>query len=301
MPPFTRGPPVPAETPEFPHPREILKAHGIWAERGLGQNFLVASRDLDRVVETAGVEPDEAALEIGTGMGRLTARLAAAARRVVSVEIDEELHAVAEDHLAGFDNAVLLRCDFLESKHRINPAVTRAVERELQNAAKPLKVVSNLPYGISSPALANLLEWRVPVGEMYLMLQKEVAERVTAGPGEAQYGTLSVFVAYWGRAQRMFTVAAGAFWPPPRVESALVRIVRTRRRRPEYVVFSAVVRRLFQHRRKTLRRTLRDAWDRETAEAVLGKLGRPPDVRVGKLSPKELETAAEVIGRPPEG
>jgi 16S rRNA (adenine1518-N6/adenine1519-N6)-dimethyltransferase len=250
--------------PDLPHPRRVLEAHGLSARRAFGQNFLVAARDFDRVVEAAAVEAGEAVLEIGTGLGRLTARLAARARRVLSVEVDRGLHAISAENLRAFDNVDLLLGDFLAGKHAVNPAVTRAARAACEGTGRPLKVVSNLPYSISSPAIVCLLEWQVPVGEMYLMLQKEVADRVTAEPGRKDYGPLSVTVGYWADAEALFTLGRGAFWPAPEGHS------------------------------------LREGWGADRARAALRLSGVDDTARVEELSVERLRVLADALGRPEE-
>lgn len=282
------------------HPRDVLRAHGLRANRAFGQNFLVAARDLDRVVEAAGLSGDEVVLEIGTGLGRLTARLAAAARQVVTVEIDAGLHAVASARLAGLANVTALHTDFLQSKHEIAPAVTDAVAPLA--AAGRLVVVSNLPYGISSPAIVNLLEWRLPVERMCLMLQKEVADRLLAAPGEKQYGPLTVAADYWAETERAGRFPRQAFWPQPEVASTLVRIVKRpgRARGDDYGAFAATVARLFANRRKTLAHNLRAGWGRERADAVMDELELDPNARAETLSTSDFEAIAAAAGAPRE-
>ena len=283
--------------PDLPHPREVLKAHGIHARRAYGQNFLISGATFDRIVEAAGVQSDEAVLEIGPGIGALTARLAVRARRVVAVEIDRGLHAISAENLRAFDNVDLILGDFLASKHSINPAVTQAASAACDG--RKLKVVSNLPYSISSPAIVCMLEWEVPVGEMYLMLQKEVADRVTAAPGGREYGPLTVTVAYWAEAETLFTLPRGAFWPVPEVTSALVRVAR----RPDvqadeaYRTFSSMVSVLFGQRRKTLGHMLRAGWGAERARAALERVGVDEATRVEMLGAEQLRTMAEALGR----
>ncbi|NLW50543.1 MAG: ribosomal RNA small subunit methyltransferase A [Candidatus Brocadiaceae bacterium] len=289
---------APPEPPS--HPRDILAAHGLSPRKVFGQNFLAAPADLDRVAAVARLDPQEVVLEIGTGLGRLTQRLAAGARMVVSVEIDRGLHAVAAHRLAAAANVRLLCCDFLESKHRIRAEVTDAVHAA-GGADGPLKVVSNLPYGISSPAIVNLLEWEIPVAEMCLMLQKEVADRVVARPGTRAYGPLTVIVGHWAEAERLATFPRHAFWPPPEVSSTLLRIARRPAvaRTPDYDVFAAAVARLFQTRRKSLAAAVRAAWDAHAADRVTRAAGIDTRRRAEELTVAELHAVARALG-PPE-
>ncbi|KPK62893.1 MAG: hypothetical protein AMK73_05540 [Planctomycetes bacterium SM23_32] len=287
-----------AATP--PHPREILRRHGLRPHRARGQNFLVAARDLDRVVEAARLDARDVVLEIGTGLSRLTERLAARAAQVVTVEVDSGLASVASDRLCGVANVTLLCCDFLAGKHAVSPPVSDAVRDALAGGEAPLKVVSNLPYSISSPAIVNLLEWELPVGEMCLMVQKEVADRLTAEPGTRDYGPLTVCVDYWATVEKLFSLRRGAFWPPPEVTSTLVRIVRRpgQRRTAHYDAFTATVGRLFSARRKTLANALRAGWHPETADRVLEGLRLDGRMRPGELSTAQFEAIAEAAGPP---
>jgi len=277
------------------HPKDILRQRGIRPRRWLGQNFLVSPAYMHRVVEAACISHTDVVLEIGTGLGRLTERLAERAAFVISVEVDRDLHAIASERLARLANVTLLCEDFLASKHEINPAVTSTVKRVA--AARPVKAVGNLPYQISSPALINLLVWEVPVSETDVMLQAEVVERLTANPGTPQYGPLTVFAACRATVDALFWLPPSAFWPRPAVRSAFVRLSprppSTRARSPR--TFSQVVNRLFQNRRKTLAHALRLGWGRDCERLVLEKLGLDPDARPGELGLAEFVKIANAL------
>ncbi|MDP6107142.1 MAG: 16S rRNA (adenine(1518)-N(6)/adenine(1519)-N(6))-dimethyltransferase RsmA [Candidatus Brocadiia bacterium] len=305
------------------HPKPILQRLGIRPRRRLGQNFLISDQLLDRIVEAACVGPEDVVLEIGTGLGRLTMRLACRARAVVSVEIDPGLYAAARDRLACVENATLVNADFLARKHLINPEVGRALRQTATDG--PFKVVANLPYQISSPGIINLLEWEPQPTEMDVMLQAEVADRLTASPGTPQYGPLTVFAAYWADVERLMKVPPSAFWPQPQVASAFVRIT-PRSPGPEatilpegdcaarglsaqerllhlpkggsaarYVVFSRVANKLLQNRRKGLGRALEMGWGRDLAGAVLSRLGLERAVRPDQLAPGDFLRIADDI------
>jgi len=279
------------------NPRKLLPKLGMGPQKAFGQNFLVRPAQLDRVADAAELSPDDIVLEIGTGIARLTGRLAERARHVITVEIDRGLHGVAKTHLEGFGNVTLLCCDFLASKHLINPEVTAACV----DCGNVLRVVSNLPYSISSPAVVNMLEWpEVRVEDMHLMVQKEVAQRLAAVPGTPAYGPLTVYTQYWATVKRMFNMPRGAFWPKPDITSSMVRITRRpeRERGAGYEAFTATVHRLFIGRRKTLTRSLRDGWGREIAKRVPEALGLDPKVRPGVLSVADFEAIAEAAGPP---
>jgi len=285
------------------HPRSILSRRGLAPRRGLGQNFLVSHKIMERVVQAARVRPGEAVLEIGAGLGRLTAQLAARAGAVVAVEIDTGLCQVARERLQGTGNVALLCCDFLQRKHRINAEVTGAVLRALEELAGPrggeraTRVVANLPYGISAPAIVNLLEWEVPVREIDVMLQAEVAARLVAHTGTPEYGPLTVLARYWSRIERLFRAPPSAFWPQPAVSSSFVRLT-PRAPQPgarSYALFSEVVRGLFQHRRKTLDRALALGWGRPRAEALTEKVGLDPGLRPGRLRVTDFVALSDAL------
>jgi 16S rRNA (adenine1518-N6/adenine1519-N6)-dimethyltransferase len=286
------------------HPRDVLRRAGLAARRRHGQNFLLSPAMLDRVVEAAQLRPQDVVLEVGTGLGRLAARLAARAARVVTVEIDAGLFAIASANLSHLPNVELLHADVLESKHRLNPAVTQAVRSVSPPATAELRVVSNLPYSAASPCLVALLEWELEPQDLCLMLQQEVARRTLASPGTPDYGPLTVFVNHWSEAEMLLTVGPGEFWPVPRVFSALVRF----RRRPHrmttspYPVFAETVRRLFTQRRKTLRKAARTVWGPRAADALLGLAGVDPGLRVDRLTAEHFGrlAAASLHAAPPQ-
>jgi 16S rRNA (adenine1518-N6/adenine1519-N6)-dimethyltransferase len=277
------------------HPRDVLRAHGLAANQKLGQNFLLSADVADRIVREARVGPQDAVLEIGTGLGQLTERLARAAAAVVTVEIDRGLCEIAKSRLAPYPNVILLHADFLESKHRINPLVTDAVRSA--GGGRVSKVVSNLPYQICSPAVINLLEWELPVAEMDVMLQAEVVERLAAGPGTSEYGPLTVFVAYRAAVEVLFPLPPSAFWPQPAVSSQFVRIVphapQTEAR--SYDMFSQAVNKLFQSRRKTLSRALKIGWGDDVAGKVIRDVSLEPTRRPDTLTVAEFVSIADAL------
>ena len=278
-----------------PHPRQILLERGLSANRRLGQNFLASPLAFERILEAAALTPSHAVLEIGTGLGRLTGMLAERAGHVVSVEIDRALHDIAFDRLAGRGNVTLLCADFLAGKHRINPEVADAFRAALPGRTG--KVVSNLPYSISSPAVINLAWWEVPLAEIDVMVQTEVAERLCAQPGGAAYGPLTVFAAYRARVEELLRVPATAFWPRPEVSSRFVRLTPqppSPRARDE-AVFAEVVRKLFQNRRKTLGRGLRMGWGDGAAREVVERLGLDPTGRAERMGVADFVRVADVL------
>lgn len=278
-----------------PHPRAILEEHGLAANPNLGQNFLVSTRLMDRIVDSAGIQPRSVVLEIGTGLGRLTERLCTAARAVISVEIDKGLWGLAKKRLTDRANLRLLHLDFLENKHTIAPAVEVAVETVDDDA--DIEVVSNLPYQISSPALINLLEWDRPVVGINVMLQAEVVDRLLAEPGTSEYGPLTVIARYHAAIEHLMTCPPSDFWPQPQVHSKFIRLVPEAQSKEahSYDVFRRVVRKLFQSRRKTIYKGLSLAWDKQTARQAVEDLGWEGRRRPAKLSVEEFVELADAV------
>ena len=276
------------------HPRVILQAHGLSPHRRFGQNFLVSTELMDRIVEASGVGSDTIVLEIGTGIGRLTQRLCEAAGAVVGVEIDRGLWELCSSRLNQCKNLQLIHGDFLDSKHVINPRVTEAVRE--QRGERAVQVVSNLPYQISSPALINLLEWEISVAQVDVMLQAEVVDRLLAGPGSSDYGPLTVFASYHGRVEEVMSLPPSAFWPRPQVSSKFIRIRPEKRHRAaDYSLFRQAVNCLFQSRRKTIYKGLSLGWDKETARAVLERLGWEGRRRPAKLAMEDFVTLSTAL------
>jgi len=282
------------------HPREVLRENGLHASKRRGQCFLISLATMERIVSTADLAARDTVLEIGTGLGRLTALLAAQSHHVVTVEVDGGLAQIASANLLALNNVTLLHCDFLAGKHSIDPAVARAVTDARAASQGAVRVVANLPYGISSPAIVNLLEWDIEVARMHVMVQKEVADRLTAQPGTTDYGPLTVFADYWAEVERVFSLPRGAFWPRPEVASALVELRRRADRRGDegYQAFAQLVRRVFTSRRKTLSSALRPAWGRDRAQQAVEALGVPQTVRAEQLDTRQLELVAKTVGPP---
>lgn len=258
--------------------RDLLDRHGIEPSRALGQNFVVDPNTIDRIVRAAGVEAGDRVVEVGPGVGSLTTGLLEAGATVVAIELDQHLipaltEAVTSE--AGADapfDVVHADANDLEWP-----------EFFVDRAQAGWKLVANLPYNVAAPVVLRALDEAPQIAEVLVMVQREVAERLAAGPGSATYGIPSVKVAYWGSAEVVGRVPASVFHPVPRVESALVRIVRSDRRAtdadPE-VLFD-LVRRGFGQRRKMLRRSLSGVIDGGGFEAAgVPETARPQDLDV---------------------
>lgn len=254
----------------------LLGSHGIHPRRLRGQHFLVDGNLIDAIVRTADVGPEDCVLEVGTGTAILTDALAARAGAVVTCDIDARLQEIARGLRDWPPSVRFVRADILASKRRLNPEVIEAWREAAQG--RTLRVVSNLPYAVASPFLASLLWEGLPVGDIVVLVQKEAADRLTARPRTHAYGPLAVTVSLLAEAAVLRRVGPQVFWPPPRVESALLRL---RPLAPERAVewrrlgLPDLLRRAFQHRRKKLAKSI-DA-DR-LAAAGIDPGARPEEV-----------------------
>lgn len=228
--------------------REVLTRYGIRLRKSLGQNFLISGNVLDRIVAAAEIAPGDTIVEIGPGVGVLTRRLALAGARVIALELDTRLLPLLDESLSDLSGTVeIVPGDALEVDYRALLAA--------RGLAGTFKVVANLPYYITSPFIARLLEERYPFEQAVVMVQKEVAERLAAGPGTKAYGALSVLVQYYTDPKIVLRVSRRNFFPPPEVDSTVVRLRRLeepRVRVKSIPVFFAVVRGAFGQRRKML-------------------------------------------------
>lgn len=228
--------------------RDILKKHGFTFKKSLGQNFLTEPNILRKIVETGAIDDKTNVIEVGPGIGALTEHLARSAHQVLAFEIDDRLIPVLQDTLREYPNVTVRHQDVLAADL---PQVTKEVFTE----ALPIKVVANLPYYITTPIMMHFLESDLPVAEMVVMMQKEVADRISAAPGTKAYGSLTIAVQYYMEAKLAFIVPKTVFVPQPNVDSAILKL--TRRPQPAVTVtsekeFFKLTKAAFQLRRKTL-------------------------------------------------
>jgi len=277
----------------------LFKERGLRANRLLGQHFLVDHNVLDFLCRSAELSREDVVLEIGAGTGLLTQHLARSGAHIVAVEIDERLFEIAREYLDGADNALLLCTDIHGARRRMHPDVESALRRAM-GPGRRLKVVSNLPYCISSDLIVSLMETAWPVERMVLTVQKEFAARLVARPGSRDYGALSVLVRGRAEVERLRTLASQVFWPVPRVGSAVVRIRpdETRAARIADVgAFRAVVKALFSGRRKTAAGALasmaRPRRSRPEVEAACAEAGLPPRARADGLTVEQIIELAD--------
>ena len=257
---------------------EIIQKHNFTFQKKVGQNFLIDPHVLDKIVRAAGVAGDDCVLEIGPGIGTMTQYLAERARHVVAVEIDRNLIPILAETLEGYDNITILNDDIL--KVDINELA------RVYNQSRPLKVVANLPYYITTPIIMGLFESQVPVDNITVMVQKEVADRMQAGPGSKDYGALSLAVGYYAKPYIAANVPPNCFMPRPNVGSAVIRL--TRHQKPPVEVkdpglMFRLIRASFNQRRKTLQNGLNNSpevpFSKEMIGAAIESLGLPPSVR----------------------
>ncbi len=272
----------------------VLKKYGFSFRKKYGQNFLIDGSVLEGIVEAAGITEDDFVLEIGPGIGTLTQYLASSARKVTAVEIDRMLIPILADTLSGWDNVTVLNADILKTDIK--------ALADAENEGRPIKIAANLPYYITTPILMALFESGAPTESITVMVQKEVAERMVTGPGSKAYGALSLAVQYYTDAEIAFLVPPVSFMPPPKVESAIVTMVRHEKppvdADPEMLF--KVIRGSFNERRKTLVNGLANFPDlgKSKAEiaAAIEACGFAPTVRGEQLSLAEFAKLAKALG-----
>lgn len=273
----------------------VLNRYGFSFQKKFGQNFLIDENVVEKIVRDAGVTKDDFVLEIGPGIGTMTQILCENAREVVAVEIDDKLIPIlTEDTLSWYDNVTVIHEDILKLD-----IVKLANER---NGGKPIKVVANLPYYITTPIIMGLFESHVPLDSITIMVQKEVADRMQVGPGTKDYGALSLAVQYYAKPQILLNVPASCFMPRPNVDSAVIQL--TRYEKPpvevadEHLMFR-LIRASFNQRRKTMTNSVGNSPEmsvsREQMAAALEKCGLSATVRGEALTLAQFAELANVL------
>lgn len=257
---------------------EVIQKYQFAFQKKFGQNFLIDPHVLDKIIGAAGVTKEDMVLEIGPGIGTMTQYLAEAAREVVAVEIDNNLIPILKETLAEYDNVTVINEDILK--------VDIKKLAEEHNAGRPIKVVANLPYYITTPIIMGLFESNVPIDNITVMVQKEVADRMQVGPGSKDYGALSLAVQYYAEPYIVANVPPNCFIPRPNVGSAVIRLTRHKEMPVQVAdpkLMFRLIRASFNQRRKTLQNGLNNAPDvsftKEQIVAAIESLGVPATIR----------------------
>lgn len=275
---------------------EVLQKYNFNFQKKFGQNFLIDTRVLEEIIDAAEITRDDFVLEIGPGIGTMTQYLCEAAREVVAVEIDTNLIPILKDTLSAYDNVEVLNQDILK--------VDIASLAKERNNDKPIKVVANLPYYITTPIIMGLFESRVPIDSITIMVQKEVADRMQEGPGSKEYGALSLAVQYYAKPEIVVNVPPSCFMPQPKVGSAVIRLTRHEQSpvevEDEKLMFQ-VIRASFNQRRKTLANGLNNfggfGLSKEEIQTCIEELGVPVNIRGEALSLEQFAELANIINR----
>lgn len=272
----------------------VLQKYNFVFQKKFGQNFLIDTHVLDKIIRAADIGKDDCVLEIGPGIGTMTQYLACAAKKVIAVEIDRALIPILEDTLDSYDNVRIINEDVLKVD------IGKLAEEE--NGGKPLKVVANLPYYITTPIIMGLFENHVPLKSITVMVQKEVADRMQTGPGSKDYGALSLAVQYYAKPYIVANVPPNCFMPRPKVGSAVIRLERYQEApvsvRDERLMFR-IIRASFNQRRKTLANGLKNSaeldFTRDEIEEAITQLGKGSSVRGEALTLEEFAELSNIL------
>lgn len=272
----------------------VLQKYHFNFQKKFGQNFLIDTHVLEKIIHAAGVTKEDFVLEIGPGIGTMTQYLAEAAREVTAVEIDKNLIPILADTLSGYDNVTVINEDILKLD------ICKIAEEK--NEGKPIKVVANLPYYITTPIIMGLFESHVPIDSITIMVQKEVADRMQEEPGSKEYGALSLAVQYYAKPEIVAIVPPNCFMPRPKVGSAVIRLTRHEqtpvKAEDERLMFQ-IIRASFNQRRKTLANGLSNFpeihLDKETIQQSIMELGVPVNVRGETLSLEQFAALSNII------
>lgn len=273
---------------------EVIKKYEFCFQKKFGQNFLIDGHVLDKIIDGAGVTKDDMVLEIGPGIGTMTQYLAEAAGKVVAVEIDRNLLPILQETLADYGNVKVIHADVLSLD------LEKLVQEE--NGGRPIKVVANLPYYITTPIIMALFEQHVPLANVTVMVQKEVAARMKSGPGSKDYGALSLAVQYYAEPYIVANVPCNCFMPRPNVDSAVIRLTRYKEPpvqvKDEKMLFK-IIRASFNQRRKTLQNGLNNSselnFTKDQIAAAIAEAGFSPSVRGEALTLEQFAKLTDIL------
>ena len=274
----------------------VLQKYHFNFQKKFGQNFLIDTHVLDKIIDASGVTEDDFVLEIGPGIGTMTQYLCERAREVVAVEIDKNLIPILSDTLKNYSNVTVINEDILKLD------ICKLAEEK--NQGKPIKVVANLPYYITTPIIMGLFESHVPIDSITIMVQKEVAERMQEKPGSKEYGALSLAVQYYAKPEIVANVPPNCFMPRPNVGSAVIRLIRHEKPpvevEDEKLMFR-IIRASFNQRRKTLANGLNNSPEihlpKEVIQESIVSLGVPENIRGEALSLEQFAELSNEIGQ----
>ncbi len=273
--------------------KAVLEAHGFSFQKKYGQNFLINEGVLDNIIDAAGITKDDFVLEIGPGIGTMTQRLCEEAREVVAVEIDKTLIPILDDTLSTYKNWTVINEDILK--------VDIKKLADEKNNGRPIKVVANLPYYITTPIIMGLFESHVPLESITIMVQKEVADRMNEGPGSKEYGALSLAVQYYSLPEVVCVVPPSCFMPQPKVESTVITL-KCHDKPPvecdEKLLFK-IIRASFNQRRKTLQNGLTNGTEftKEQVAAAIEQAGYSPTIRGEVLSLEQFADLTNILSK----
>ena len=285
------------KTPYLGNPQktiEVIQKYEFAFQKKFGQNFLIDTHVLDKIISAAEITKDDLVAEIGPGIGTMTQYLACAAREVVAIEIDKMLIPILQDTLSAYDNVTIINEDVL--KVDLNKLA------EEKNGGRPVKVVANLPYYITTPIIMGLFENHVPLHSITIMVQKEVADRMRMGPGTKDYGALSLAVQYYAEPYLVANVPQNCFMPRPKIGSAVIKLTVHEKPpvtvRDEKLMFR-LIRASFNQRRKTLANGLNNSpelhYSKEQIAEAIEKLGTSPSVRGEALTLEQFARLADIL------
>lgn len=274
----------------------VLQKYQFNFQKKFGQNFLIDTHVLDKIIAAADITEEDFVLEIGPGIGTMTQYLCENAREVTAVEIDKKLISILEDTLGSYDNVTVINEDILK--------VDIGKLAEEKNGGKPIKVVANLPYYITTPIIMGLFESHVPIDSITVMVQKEVADRMQVGPGTKDYGALSLAVQYYAKPEIVANVPPNCFMPRPKVGSAVIRLTRHEKTpvevEDEKLMFR-IIRASFNQRRKTLVNGLNNAPDipvsKENIAKAIQELGVSESIRGEALTLEQFAKLSNLMGK----
>ena len=274
---------------------EIINKYDFAFQKKFGQNFLIDANILDCIIDGANITKDDLVLEIGPGIGTMTQFLCERAREVVTVEIDKNLIPILNDTLSSYDNVTIINEDILK--------VDIKKIADEKNDGKPIKVVANLPYYITTPIIMGLFESHVPLDSITIMVQKEVADSMQTGPGSKDYGALSLAVQYYSKAEVLVEVSPNCFIPRPKVGSSVIKLTLHKDERvsvnDEKLMFR-LIRASFNQRRKTLSNGIKNSpelsYSREDVVEALKEMGLDENIRGEKLSLEEFAMLSDILG-----